>query len=339
MKPTDFSYQLSNYLSKYLPGIAGLSMNTIMSYRDMFQLLLEFYEKSLNIKPEKIMIKDLTRESVEQYLGWLEQERKCSISTRNVRLAAVHAFARYLQREMPDFMHQSQQLLSIPFKKSEKKTIDYLALDAMKLLLSLPNTATMNGRRDAVLLSLLYDTGARVQELCDLTVSDVKIQQLATVRLTGKGNKSRIVPIMNPMSSLMSQYLKENGLDKPQTLGYPVFFNRSKARLTREGVAYIVAKYVAMARAISPGMFPDRVSPHCFRHSKAMHLLQSGVNLIYIRDLLGHVDVKTTEIYARIDGEMKRKALESSNRGVVSDKLPEWQSNKELMNWLKGLGK
>jgi site-specific recombinase XerD len=197
----------------------------------------------------------------------------------------------------------------------------------------------MAGRRDAVLLSLLYDTGARVQELCDLVVSDVRIQQLATVRLTGKGNKSRIVPIMNPMSSLLSQYLQENGLDKPQASEYPVFFNRSKAKLTREGVAYIVAKYVALAKIVSPGMFPDKVSPHCFRHGKAMHLLQSGVNLIYIRDLLGHVDVKTTEVYARIDGEMKRKALESSNRGVVSDKLPEWQSNKELLNWLKGLGK
>jgi integrase/recombinase XerD len=339
MKPTDFSYHLSNYLSKYLPAIVGLSMNTIMSYRDMFRLLLAFYEKVLGIKPEKMMVKDLTRASVEQYLNWLEQERECSVSTRNVRLAAIHAFARYLQRELPEFMYPSQQLLTIPFKKTKKAAIDYLSLDAMKLLLSLPDTSTKSGRRDAVLLSLLYDTGARVQELCDLIVLDIKIQRLATIKLTGKGNKSRIVPLMNTMSNLLSQYLQENGLNHAHASAYPVFFNRSRGKLTREGVAYIVAKYMDVAKAVSPGVFPEKVSPHCFRHSKAMHLLQSGVNLIYIRDLLGHVDVKTTEIYARIDGEMKRKALENSHQGVVSEKLPEWQSDNELMSWLKGLGK
>jgi site-specific recombinase XerD len=314
-------------------------MNTIMSYRDMFRLLLSFYEIALNIKPEKMRLKDLTRESVEQYLNWLEQERNCSVSTRNVRLAAIHAFARYLQRELPEFMYPAQQLLAIPFKKTKKATIDYLSLDAMKLLLSLPDTATKAGRRDAVLLSLLYDTGARVQELCDLVVSDIKIQRIATIKLTGKGNKSRIVPLMNPMSNLLSQYLQENGLNQAHASAYPVFFNRSRGKLTREGIAYIVAKYMGEAKTVSPELFPEKVSPHCFRHSKAMHLLQSGVNLIYIRDLLGHVDVKTTEIYARIDGEMKRKALEKSHKGVVSDKLPEWQSDNELMSWLKGLGK
>jgi integrase/recombinase XerD len=121
MKPTDFSYHLSNYLSKYLPGIAGLSMNTIMSYRDMFRLLLAFYENTLNIKPEKMRLQDLTRESVEKYLNWLEQERNCSASTRNVRLAALHAFARYLQRGQPEFMYPAQQLLAIPFKKTNRR--------------------------------------------------------------------------------------------------------------------------------------------------------------------------------------------------------------------------
>lgn len=314
-------------------------MNTIMSYRDMFRLLLAFYETALNIKPENLRIKELTRASVEQYLDWLEQERKCSVSTRNVRLAAIHAFARYLQRELPELMYSAQQLLSIPFKKTKKEAIEYLSPDAMKLLLSLPNTSTKSGRRDAVLLSLLYDTGARVQELCDLIVSDIKIQQMATIKLTGKGNKSRIVPLMNTMSNLLGQYLQENRLNVAHASAYPVFFNRARGKLTREGVAYIITKYMDAAKTVSPELFPKKVSPHCFRHSKAMHLLQSGVNLIYIRDLLGHVDIKTTEIYARIDGEMKRKALENSHNGVVSDKLPEWQRDNELMSWLTGFGK
>ncbi|MED4378601.1 site-specific integrase [Schinkia azotoformans] len=339
MKTTDFSYHLSDYLTKYLPGIAGLSMNTIMSYRDMFKLLLEFYETEQKIKPEKIRLIDLKKEIIEDYLNWLEQERNCSISTRNVRLAAIHAFVRYLQRERTEFMFQSQQLLSIPFKKTKKSTIEYLTLDAIKLLLNLPDKKTALGRRDTVLLSLLYDTGARVQEICDLTVSDIRIESPSIVKISGKGNKIRIVPIMAPMSNLLKQYIKENGLNNPLASNYPLFFNRSKGKLTREGIAYIVKKYVNLARNKSPELFPNKVSPHCFRHSKAMHLLQAGVNLVYIRDLLGHVDIKTTEIYARIDGEMKRRALEKGNNDVIANKLPEWQRNKELMNWLKGLGK
>ncbi len=144
---------------------------------------------------------------------------------------------------------------------------------------------------------------------------------------------------MKPMSVLLKQYLKENYLIEFYTFDYPLFSNRSKYKLTRAGIAYIVKKYVDEAIKEAPEMFPEKFSPHCFRHSKAIHLLQSGVNLIYIRDFLGHVDIKTTEIYARIDGEMKRKALEKNANNIVSGKLPEWQSNKELMNWLKNLGK
>lgn len=339
MKPTDFAYRVSTYLTVYLPRMLGLSTNTVMSYRDMFKLLIEFFEKELHVKADRIALQDLTRASVERFLDWLESDRECSVSTRNVRLAAIHAFARYLQRDMPEFMFQSQQLLSIPMKKAKTKTMDYLTVAEMKFLLGLPSPLTKGGRRDAVLLSLLYDTGARVQELCDLIVSDVKLGPLSTVKLMGKGGKGRLIPIMKPMSELLGQYLRESGLTEPGKSEYSVFSNRTHTKLTREGVAHIVGKYVKMAETISPGMSSRKISPHSFRHSKAMHLLQSGVNLIYIRDLLGHVDIKTTEVYARIDGEMKRRALEASNAGVVSDKLPEWQANTELMEWLKGLGK
>ncbi|NMP25056.1 tyrosine-type recombinase/integrase, partial [Sulfobacillus harzensis] len=225
-------------------------------------------------------------------------------------LAAVHAFAQYLQREQPEFMHEAQQLQAIPFKKTTSGRMDYLTVEQMKFLLSLPNRAARHGRRDAVLLSLLYDTGARAQELCDVVAGDVKLSTVSTIRLTGKGQKSRIVPLMPPMARLLKQYRQERQLNHPQASAYPLFQNRAGGKLSREGVAYIVAKYVQQAAQVSPGALPDTVSPHCFRHSKAMHLLQAGVNLVYIRDLLGHVDLKTTEIYARIDSEMKRKALE-----------------------------
>lgn len=339
MKPTDFAYYLANFLSKYLPGTMGLSPNTIMSYRDTFCLLLEFC-RSLENKPvEKITLDDLNKKLVEKYLEWIEKKRNCLISTRNVRLAAIHSFCRYLQMEFPDFIYQAQQILSIPVKKAKKPVVEYISLDAMKYLLERPDRNTKTGRRDLVLLSLLYDSGARVQELADLKVLDVRVDEPATVRLTGKGRKSRIVPLMRPMATLLKQYLEESNFTEPYAKGYPLFQNRSKGKLTREGITYTVKKYAAKAINKAPELFPDKLSPHCFRHSKAVHLLQSGVNLIYIRDFLGHVDIQTTEIYAKIDGEMKRKALEKATSKIISDRLPEWQVDSGLMNWLKKLGK
>lgn len=339
MKPTDFAYHLANFLTKYLPGTMGLSPNTIMSYRDTFCLLLEFCRSNEKKPAEKITLNDLEKKLVEKYLEWIEKARNCMTSTRNVRLAAIHAFCRYLQMEFPDFIYQAQQILAIPVKRAKKPAVEYISLDAMKYLLERPDTNTKTGRRDLVMLSLLYDSGARVQELADLKVLDVRVTDPATVKLTGKGRKSRVVPLMRPMATLLEQYLEENDFTDPYARDYPLFQNRSKGKLTREGITYTVKRYAKEAINKAPELFPDKLSPHCFRHSKAVHLLQSGVNLIYIRDFLGHVDIQTTEIYARIDGEMKRKALEKSTNKTVLDRLPEWQKNSGLMTWLKKLGK
>lgn len=338
MKPTDYSYHLTNYLGKYLPGILGLRTNTISSYRDMFTLMISFYETAIGIKPEKITLKDFTRHRMEKFLEWLEQQRGNAISTRNVRLAAIHAYAKYLARVHPDVMHEMLKIQSIPFKKCHKRASEYICIEAMTLLLSLPDVRKKNGRRDATLLSIMYDSGCRVQELCDLTVSDIRLRKPATVKVTGKGNKTRIIPIMDSMAKLLKQYLKEFNLMLPEKSGLPLFLNRSGEKLTRKGVTYILQKYFIQAQETEPGLFPEKISPHCCRHSKSMHLLQSGVGLIYIRDMLGHVDIKTTEIYARIDSEMKRKALEKAMNITPVDKEPVWQTNKDLLVWLNGLG-
>jgi len=339
MKPTDFSYHLKNYLAKYLPGMAGLSTNTISSYRDMFTILIIFFESVAGIAPEKLVLKYFNQENIENFLGWLETERKNLVSTRNVRLAAIHAYAGYVGRVCPEMMHEMQKIQSIPLKKEYKDTIKYISIKAMTLLLSLPDTHTRAGRRDCVMLSLMYDSGCRVQEICDLKASDIRIQKPSTVKITGKGNKERIVPIMDPMARLMEKYIKEKGFMQPEKLSCPLFVNRSGQKLTRKGVAYILNKYFLMAREIDPAIYPEKISPHCLRHSKSIHLLQSGVNLIYIRDLLGHSDIKTTEVYARIDSEMKRKALERSQNITPSGKEPEWQANRELLEWLISLGR
>lgn len=337
MKSTDFSYHLTNYLGKYLPGILGLSPNTISSYRDMFTLMISFYETVMGIKPEKITLKKFTQHQVEKFLEWLEQQRGNAISTRNVRLAAIHAYAKYLARVKPDIMHEMLKIQSIPFKKCHKRAPKYICIKAMTLLLSLPDVRVKNGLRDATLLSTMYDSGCRVQKLCDLIVSDIRIQKPATLKITGKGNKTRIIPIMDSMVKLLQQYLKEFGLMAPAKSGVPLFANRSGEKLTRKGVTYIFQKYFFQARETNPGLFPQKMSPYCCRHSKSMHLLQSGVDLIYIRDILGHVDVKTTEVYARIDSEMKRNALEKSMNITPVDKEPVWQTNKDLLSWLNSL--
>jgi site-specific recombinase XerD len=288
---------------------------------------------------EKITLKTLTKELIDDFLTWLETHRGCAVSTRNQRLAAIHSFFRYLQLEEPDHLFTCQEILSISMKRTGRNVINYLTLDAIKIILESPDATCLMGRRDLVLLSLMYDTGARVQEIADLTVADVRLENPPTVKLTGKGNRSRLVPLMTPTAKLLEQYLSEYDLKHAEYGSHYVFQNRSRSKLTRAGIAYILNKYVEAARMLRPELLPKKISPHCFRHSKAMHLLQSGVNLVYIRDFLGHVTIKTTEMYARADSLMKRNALEKAYQITSPSEMPVWQKNQALLEWLKELGR
>ncbi len=214
--------------------------------------------------------------------------------------------------------------------------VEHLSPGAIKLILEQPDKSSPKGRRDLTLLSVLYDTGARVQELVDIKVNDVTLDPPPVISLTGKGNKVRRVPLMKNTIALLQQYVLENDLNKQWKNQYPLFKNNQHNKLTREGIAYILDKYVKMASAKSQ-IVPKRLSPHVLRHSKAMHLLQAGVNLIYIRDFLGHVDMKTTELYARTDTETKRKALENAYPDIITGQLPDWSKDKELLTWLSEL--
>lgn len=337
MKETDFARYLTQFLGVYLPGHLGSRKNTQLSYRDSFSLLLEYCRDGEKIAPEKLMVPQVDRDLILRFLKWLEEVRGCKITTRNQRLAAIHSFFSFLMVEAPQYMEQSQKVLNIPMKKADKTPLMYLPLDSVKGLLDQPDRTTTQGRRDAVLLSLLYDTGARVQELVDLKVCDINLNETVTVILTGKGGKSRIVPVMTPTGELLRQYIEGAGLSHPSKSRTPLFVNRGKQPLTRAGVTYILKKYAAQAQASGVKDISSEITPHWLRHSKAMHLLQSGVNLIYIRDLLGHSDVSTTEIYARADETMKRKALLEAYKSPAEDKLPEWKTDKNLLDWLKSL--
>ncbi len=333
MKPTDFAKYLTEFLAGYLPEQKNVSKNTIRSYRDTFKLLIAYCQEIKGIPSERITLNLLSSEWITGFLGWLEGERKCSISTRNQRLAALHSFFRYVQAEEPAGMFHFQKVTAIPIKRVKRTVVEYLTPEAMKLLLEQPDKHTPRGRRDLTLISVLYDSGARVQELIDMRVCDVTLHVPAVLTLTGKGNKSRRVPLMKNAASLLQSYLMENKLDKPWKNEQPLFTNSQHHKLTRKGVTYILSKYVESARKTST-LLPHKVNNHMLRHSKAMHLLQAGVNLIYIRDFLGHVDLKTTEIYARADTEMKRKAIENAYPDLIESNLPDWSKDQALLSWL-----
>lgn len=338
MKPTDFAYYLTNFLSKYLQGIEGCSINTISAYRDAFKLLLLFAKEKEGIKEQKLNLSVIDKDFIMRFLLWIEDERGCATITRNQRLAAIHSFYLYLQREMPDRMYQFQEVLSIPFKKYPQKTVNFLSTDGIKALLVQPDINTKSGRKHLALLSLMYATGGRVQEIADLRVSDVTYNAGSLVKLTGKGGKSRFVPLEAPVAKLPGQYLEDFSLAGPSRGMELLFRNHSQKKLTRQGITHILKKYADLVYKKEPGLIPETVSPHCLRHSRAVHWLQAGVDLIYIRDLLGHVSIQTSEIYARIDGEMKRKALEKVSSYAFADEVPSWQKDKSLMEWLKELG-
>ena len=336
MKPTDFAKHLTEFLSVYLPMQKNVSHNTIRSYRDTFKILIKYYQEIKNIPAERLTIDLLSSERLIDFLGWLETDRKCSISTRNQRLAAIHSFFRYIQAEEPAGIFHFQKIAAIPIKKAKKTIVDYLNVDAIKLLLEQPDKHTLKGRRDLTLISLLYDSGARVQELIDIRIRDITLQTPAVITLIGKGNKTRRIPIMKNTAALLQSYLMENKLDKPWKNENPLFTNNQHHKLTKEGIAYIIGKYAECARKTST-LLPSKVKVHMLRHSKAMHLLQAGVNLIYIRDFLGHVDLKTTEIYAKADTEMKRKAIENVCPDIIDSSLHDWSKDQALLLWLSEL--
>jgi site-specific recombinase XerD len=336
MRPTDFAKYLTEFIAIYLPSQKNVSRNTILSYRDTFKLLIKYYQDIRGIQIERITLNDLSSAGIIEFLKWLETDRNCGISTRNLRLAAIHSFFRYIQAEEPEGIFHFQKIINIPVKKAKKTSVEYLTPEAIKLLLEQPDKSTRKGRRDLTLLSVLYDCGARVQELIDIRVRDVILGPLAVITLTGKGNKMRKVPILKNTAAILQNYVAEHELDKSWKNDYPLFTNNQHHKLTRKGVAYIVSKYAASARKASK-VVPSKVKVHMLRHSKAMHLLQAGVNLVYIRDFLGHVDIKTTEIYARIDTETKRKAIENLYPELIDSNLPDWSKDQALLNWLSEL--
>jgi integrase/recombinase XerD len=266
MKPTDFSKYLTDFLTRYLSYERGSSSNTIAAYRDTFVLFITFMEKNRKITAEKLYLKLITKDSIVAFLDWLQAERKCSDTTRNLRLAALHSFFRYVQYQNPENLFEYQNILSIKLKKAKRIAMNYLTIEGIKLLLEQPDITTPKGRRDLALLSLMYDTGSRVQEIIDLTSSAIRLDRPYTIQITGKGNKTRIVPLLDDQVKILKYYLDEHSLLKPQSRLSPLFTNSRKEKLTRPGVTCILLKYAAKARENNPALIPEKLSCHSLRY-------------------------------------------------------------------------
>ncbi len=332
----DYSDMVSRYFKKHLAGTKNVSINTIHSYRDTFVIFNEFLEKQRGFRLEKTSVSDLSRNLVLEFLTYLETDRGYSASSRNQRLATLKSFAKFVQIECPDEMVLCQSILSIDGKNSEKPVIRYLSNNQIDILMEQPDISKPKGRRDLAILLLLYDSAARVQELCDLKVCDVRVDTPAVVHLLGKGNKNREVPLTEPCAKVLRRYIQENHLDAPRRSNDPLFVNPQGKKLTRSGISYVLTKYICQANEATNVAMPV-ITPHCLRHSKAMHLVEAEKSLIYIRDFLGHESIETTQIYAKSNPEARRKALETMDRKMKTPDMPDWNDDPDIKAFLKGL--
>ena len=310
---------VQGFFQNYLLVDRGLSQNTVMAYRDTLKLFFSF-ECLRQKKPvTKLVLDDINADAVLLFLNQLEIKRNNSIVTRNLRLASLKTFSLFLTTKDVLRAGEYQRIMALPLKKAPRKLIDYLEVSEVKAIIGDFDQENKHEQRDHVLLNLLYNTGARVQEICDLTVSSITFGQLPVVTLVGKGNKTRMVPIWQDTAKLLMDYLSNYQLlDKPTA---KLFLNACGQPLGRFGIRYIIKKRVKSASEHCPGLKTKSIGPHTFRHTIAMHLLQAGVDLTIIRSWLGHVSLETTHAYVEIDMEMKRKVLNAYSPSGESKSL------------------
>lgn len=340
MKTTDFSHYLQKYFLQYLPGHCGSTPATIDTYRYAFISFLKFAKNEFGIEADQIKVSDLTRENIEKWYLWIEKDCGNSVSTRNQRQAAMNGFIHYLEYEFPEYLHEYQRILSIRPKKMQVPEISYVKEDGMIAILRAVEINKSSGLRDYLILALMYSTGIRVSELIGIKVKDISLSEPPSILVHGKGRKSRYVPLFKEVKPFMDRYVSENHMDKPDRENDYLFQNHMRQQFTRQGIDYIVKKYSKIAAEQNPNIsIPDDFSCHKIRHSTAMGLVDEGVDLIYIRDLLGHVSVRTTEIYAKANSRKKREAIEATASKIVPEEIPEWENNNNLKKWLKSFNK
>jgi len=333
MTPIPFSQLLHAFFHDWLVHQRNVSHHTVLSYRDSWRLFLRFVAAQKAKPVAKLTLNDLTEVQALAFLEDIEQIRKSSIGTRNCRLAALHSFFRFVADREPLAAGQCAAVLRIPNKSAPRPEIGSLDEEEITAILAQPNRSKMEGQRDHVLLAVLYNTGARIQEALDLSPQSVRWESPFQVRLLGKGRKERHCPLWPEAVELLKALLKR----KPRGESEPIFVNRYGHPLKASGVRFKLKQYVAAAARKVPSLAGKRVSPHKFRHATAVSLVAAGVDVTVIRDWLGHQSLDTTNIYARASLETKRKALEKVNPSARPGKPPRWKREVELLQWLDSL--
>ena len=324
------------FFRDHLANQKGVSPHTVLAYRDAIKLFLNAVACHARKPVSRLELNDLTARAVLSFLNELEAVRKNSTVTRNLRLAALRTFFMYLCAEDPLRAGEYQRVIAIPIKRAARSVMGYLEVKEIKAILAGVDRKSLGGERDYVMLTLLYNTGARVQEICDLTVGSVRLDTPAVVNLRGKGKKTRTVPLWAQTADLLRAFLSRSGqIDNSNA---PLFANAKGEPIGRFGVRYIVCKTAKGALVRCPSLAKKKIGPHTYRHTCAMHLLQAGVELSVIRSWLGHVNLATTNAYVEIDLEMKRNALAKCRIPSGVGDLPHvLKKHRDVIEWLDTL--
>lgn len=328
------SFYIQKYFLSYLIAQRGYGDNTAASYRDTFRMFLAYLEKEGH-KTSNVKLAVVDRECVQGFLEWLGTERQNGVSTKNVRLAHLKSFYGYVMTISPEFSQYCSMIMSIPFGKAPKKPPAYMTEAETAHLLDAPDKETREGLRHLAILSLLYDSGCRVQELIELNVGDVAMGKCCRIFVHGKGDKYREIPVLGKTGKILQKYVGAYGLNQQDIL----FSNKQGNRLTRAGISYIMNKYKSIVNSQLPNKLPEKISPHLMRHSKSTHLINAGVNIYNIRDFLGHASVTTTQVYLTSNPEATRKAIEKVSQETVPESTNYYSERvkSELMEFLESL--
>jgi len=327
----NLSNLIQDYFYQRLINQKDASQQTISTYRDTFRLFLSFAQEHLGKRIDKIQLLDLNAQVVLEFLDHLESKRKNSIRTRNNRLAAIRSFMQYVALQEPTALTIVEKILAIPLKRFDRRLIGFLTREEINAVINAPDSKSWSGQRDRVLFATLYNTGARASEIINICVSDIDLSRSKSILLHGKGRKERTIPLWRSTIILLRQWLKKID-DDPKSYVFP---NRYGKKLTRSGLEYRldVTKKVASKKIAS--LKNKDVSPHVIRHTTAMHLLQSGVDLTVVALWLGHEGISTTHHYVEADLTMKEKAL--SNIADPKTKTVRFKPKPKLLTFLDSL--
>lgn len=336
-KGLNIALPIHHFFEEHLVSQRGLSSNTVLSYRDTMKLLLQFAVGQCRKSCTDLTVNDLTPELVRRFITHLSGVRKNTAGTSNARLAAIHAFFRYLSITDPRLIAQCQSILAIPFKRHSRPILGYLEQEEVLHIFRHIDVKKPRGKRDDALLRLLYNTGARAQEIVDLNVNHIRFSRPYYVRIRGKGRRERTCPLWTETVQAIKTSLEDRRVRLSDNVA--LFLNAKGERLSRYGLRHMITERVTAAGETCPSLLTRRVTPHTFRHTTAMHLLQSGVDLNMIRSWLGHASIETTNMYIEIDLEMKQKTLQSCEKLLpkTGKRGPSWRRDPSVLDWLSTL--